>query len=108
MTGQWRRVDTPAERWRTQLDTIRAEQHEHPEQACELFHGDQSTAALYRRRLEAGYVPTTATELPLDTKGFEFVVRHHGTKARLLCRWVGAGTHRTPLRWVGAQEVMPV
>lgn len=104
----WRRVDSPADRWRSMLDAIRAEQPEHPDKAAEVFYGDPSTAALYRRRLEAGYIPSTATELPLDTKGFEFIVRYHGNKARLLCRWIGTQPRRTPFRWVGAQEAMPV
>lgn len=104
----WRRVETPTERWVTMLALVRDEQDAHPDKACEVFYGDPSTAALYRRRLENGYVPTTTNEITLDTKGFEFVVRYHGNKARLLCRWVGNTPRRTPLKWIGSQEVMPV
>ena len=108
--SNWRRVESPAKRWAGTLALVREEQPEHPDKACELFYGDPSTAALYRRRLEAGYVPTTTTtELTIDTRGFEFIVRYHGNKARLLGRWIGTATpKRTPLKWVGAQEAMPV
>lgn len=109
MSMDWRRIESPTERWETALQLVREQQDQHPDKAAELFYGDPSTAALYRRRLQAGYVPTSANELAIDTRGFEFFVKYAGGRARLLCRWVGTGKRkRTPLAWVGAQEVLPV
>lgn len=109
MTLPWRTVLSPVDRWIQMLEEVKAQQAEHPDRAAELFFGDHSTAALYRRRLEAGYVPSTQQQVSLDTSGFVFFVKHAGNKARLLAQYVGTSGHRrTPLRWIGAQEELAV
>ena len=79
----WRRLPAPGDRWRELLDTVRAEQQHNPDGSAELFRGSRATAARYRRRLEAGAVPSTVHPHPLDTSGLRFFVRMHGRTAAL-------------------------
>lgn len=90
---RWRQWNKTQERWQTKLAAIRAEQHLHPGKGAEVWFGDPSTAYLYRQRLAAGTVPSNASEIPLDTSGFAFVVRSepNARTRSLLAMWVGDG-----------------